>query len=189
MSFQNCPPLVELPSPLFILGAAYSGKSELAIKALKADSAATVIGTAGLAELEGRIDKLKSLRPASWKHVEGHELNEYLAQSLEESKQLLVDSINQWLANVLLESWNKYDLEQQEARLSLEIRTFCETMQKHPDHRFVIVSSEIGAGVTPPQELSRFFRQLLGRLHQQIAAEAASVVQVVAGIPLLMKTR
>lgn len=189
MSFQNCPALDLLPSPLFILGAAYSGKSELAIKALKADSATTVIGTAGLAKLEGRIDKLKSLRPASWKHVEGHALNEHLTQSIAESSQVLVDSINQWLANVLLESWNKYDLEQQDARLNLEIRSFCEMMQKHPGHRFVIVSSEIGAGVTPPQELSRFFRQLLGRLHQQIAMEAASVVQVVAGIPILMKTR
>ncbi|MBC7533849.1 MAG: bifunctional adenosylcobinamide kinase/adenosylcobinamide-phosphate guanylyltransferase [Oligoflexus sp.] len=47
--------------------------------------------------------------------------------------------------------------------------------------------SEIGAGVTPPQELSRFFRQLLGRLHQRIAAESRSVVHVVDGIPSLMK--
>jgi adenosylcobinamide kinase/adenosylcobinamide-phosphate guanylyltransferase len=189
MSFSNCPPLAALPSPLLILGAAHSGKSELAIAALSADLEATVIGTAGLADLEGRIDKLKSLRPASWKHAEGHELNDYLTQSLQDSRQILVDSINQWLANVLLESWNKYDLTQQEVRLQIEIKTFCETMQRHPDHRFVIVSSEIGAGVTPPQELSRFFRQLLGRLHQQIAREAASVVQVVAGIPLLIKTR
>ncbi|MBC7534057.1 MAG: bifunctional adenosylcobinamide kinase/adenosylcobinamide-phosphate guanylyltransferase [Oligoflexus sp.] len=187
MSLGPCPPLVELPSPLLILGAAYSGKSELAIQALKAEADTTVIGTAGLLELEGRIGKLKSLRPDHWQHREGHTLNEYLTQSLPESKQVLVDSINQWLANVLLESWNKYDLQQQDARLNLEIRSFCDTMHKHGDHRFVIVSSEIGAGVTPPQELSRFFRQLLGRLHQVIAAESAAVVQVVAGIPLLIK--
>lgn len=187
MSFEPCPPLVELPSPLFILGAAYSGKSVLALEALKPDAPTTVIGTARLSELEGRIDKLKSLRPPHWEHREGHELNDYLTQSLPRSKQILVDSINQWLANVLLESWNKYDLAQQDARLNLEIRSFCETMHKHRDHRFVIVSSEIGAGVTPPQELARFFRQLLGRLHQVLAAESASVVQVVAGLPLLFK--
>lgn len=188
LSFKSCPPLAELPSPLFILGAAYSGKSELAIRALQPEGKTTVIGTAGLSELEGRIGKLKSLRPSHWEHREGHELNDYLTQSLPQSKQVLIDSINQWLANVLLESWNKYDLGQQDARLNLEIRRFCETMHKHRDHRFVVVSSEIGAGVTPPQELSRFFRQLLGRLHQILAFESASVVQVVSGIPILLKT-
>ncbi len=187
MDRSDCPPLVQLPSPLFVLGAAYSGKSELAIQAFHPEPSTSVIGTAALSELEARIHQLKSLRPSHWQHLEGFELNEILTEALRDSRQVLIDSINQWLANVLLSSWNKYDLDQQESRLNLEIRAFCEVMRSKTDHRIVIVSSEIGAGLSPPQELARFFRRMLGHFHRAIAADSAAVVQVVAGIPMLVK--
>ena len=184
-----CPPLNELDSPLLLLGPAYSGKSELALQAMKPEESTHVLGTAGLAELEDRIQKLKSLRPQHWLHTErpSVELNEHLKRACIEQNQILIDSINQWLANMLIESWSKYDLKQHEARFDHELRGMLETFQNHRNKRFVVVSSEIGAGVTPPQELARLFRQMLGRAHVMIAAQAASVVQVTAGIPILIK--
>src|SRR4051812_34056573 len=116
--------LLHLPSPLFILGPAYSGKSELAHEALAKAPPTTVLGTAGLTEMESRITQLKSLRPDHWAILESHELNDDLSEALRESEQVLIDSINQWLANFMLEGW-KYNLEQQEARIDLEIRKLC----------------------------------------------------------------
>ncbi|MBC7658194.1 MAG: bifunctional adenosylcobinamide kinase/adenosylcobinamide-phosphate guanylyltransferase [Chitinophagaceae bacterium] len=184
---KHCPPLSELPSPVFILGPAYSGKSDIAPEALDRTCATTVLGMAGLSELEDRIKALKAQRPSHWQHNESSSLNEGLVAAFEASEQVLVDSVNQWLANFLLEGWSKYDLKQQDARIDLELRKFILQLEQHPHKRIVIVSSEIGAGVSPPQELSRFFRQALGRTHVALAQKAGSVVHIIAGIPSLLK--
>ncbi|MBP0575483.1 bifunctional adenosylcobinamide kinase/adenosylcobinamide-phosphate guanylyltransferase, partial [Mycobacterium tuberculosis] len=51
----------------------------------------------------------------------------------------------------------------------------------------VLVSNEVGAGIVPENELARRFRDLQGRLNQDIAALADEVTLVVAGLPLAVK--
>ncbi len=189
MSTHSSVPLSTLAAPIFVLGPAYSGKSELAHQLCLPQLKTAVIGTAGLAELEKRVQTLKKQRPTSWEHIEGPglELADTLRKAASSHEQVLVDSLNQWLANLLLEGMNKYDLQQQEARIEHECKTMVETMRQTRS-RIVIVSSEIGAGVTPPQEVARFFRQMLGQSHVMIARAATTVVQVTAGIPSILKS-
>jgi len=51
----------------------------------------------------------------------------------------------------------------------------------------VIVSNEVGLGIVPDNALSRQFREAQGRLNIALAAQADCVVQVVAGLPMVLK--
>ena len=52
---------------------------------------------------------------------------------------------------------------------------------------WVIVSNEVGQGIVPENAMARQFREAQGRLNIALAAEADTVVQVVVGLPQLLK--
>ena len=52
---------------------------------------------------------------------------------------------------------------------------------------FVMVSSEVGLSLVPPDPLGRRFQDLLGLVNQKIAAAATEVFLVVAGLPNQIK--
>ena len=51
----------------------------------------------------------------------------------------------------------------------------------------VIVSNEVGASVVPENALARRFREEQGKLNQKLAAKAGLVVNVIAGLPQVLK--
>ena len=51
----------------------------------------------------------------------------------------------------------------------------------------MIVSNEVWQGIAPDNALSRRFRNAQGRLNQRLAAEADLVVNVMAGLPMVLK--
>jgi len=51
----------------------------------------------------------------------------------------------------------------------------------------IVVSNEVGNGIVPTTRVGRRFRDLQGWANQILAAEAASVILVVAGVPLALK--
>ena len=59
-------------------------------------------------------------------------------------------------------------------------------MRKSPP-RVVIVSNELGMGLVPVGRAVRKFRDLAGKVNQQVAAEADEVYLVVSGQPLRLK--
>ena len=52
----------------------------------------------------------------------------------------------------------------------------------------VFVSNEVGQGIVPMNALAREFRDAAGLANQAIAAAAQSVVLMVAGLPLAVKS-
>jgi adenosylcobinamide kinase/adenosylcobinamide-phosphate guanylyltransferase len=55
------------------------------------------------------------------------------------------------------------------------------------DSELVIVSNETGMGIVPENKLARRFREAQGRLNIELAKSADCVVQVTAGLPLVLK--
>ena len=51
----------------------------------------------------------------------------------------------------------------------------------------VVVCDEVGAGVIPGNRKEREIREAIGRLCNQLAHEAESVIRLVAGIPVVIK--
>ena len=99
-----------------------------------------------------------------------------IGQFAEPGSAVLLDCLTLWLSNLLHAG---RDVDTQSQLLLESLATL-----KGP---VVIVSNEVGLGVTPNNALSRRYLDHLGQLHQQIAAQAARVYFLVAGIATLIK--
>jgi adenosylcobinamide kinase / adenosylcobinamide-phosphate guanylyltransferase len=49
------------------------------------------------------------------------------------------------------------------------------------------IGNEVGWGIVPDNSLARAFRDMIGRLHQEIARIADQVILMVAGIPMIVR--
>ena len=73
------------------------------------------------------------------------------------------------------------------SRLSRILIMISTIMVRKRNLPYVIVTDEIGLGVVPETPLGRGFRDILGRVNQYLASEAAEVYFVVSGIPMRIK--
>ncbi|TIS81099.1 MAG: bifunctional adenosylcobinamide kinase/adenosylcobinamide-phosphate guanylyltransferase, partial [Mesorhizobium sp.] len=89
---------------------------------------------------------------------------------------VLIDCLTLWLSNHMLAD---HDIEAECRRLS--------DVLSQPRGPWFVVSNEVGLGIVPDNALARRFRDAAGRLNQQVAAVADSVLMMVAGLPLKAK--
>lgn len=129
--------------------------------------------------LAWRVREHRERRPASWGTVEAES---DLSGTLEEAEgwgAVLVDSLTLWVSDRML------DGESEEETLRA-FDGFLEAAGKLPAP-LILVSDEVGLGVVPESAAGRRFRDLLGRINQRAAAEAAEVHLCVAGIGIRIK--
>ncbi|MEI6562801.1 MAG: bifunctional adenosylcobinamide kinase/adenosylcobinamide-phosphate guanylyltransferase [bacterium] len=93
---------------------------------------------------------------------------------------VLLDCATLWLTNVLLKEGEPTVRPRQDELI---------TALKTSPTGVIIVSNEVGMGIVPETPLGRKFRDLQGRLNQDLAIIADSVVFVIAGIPMAIKGR
>lgn len=166
-----------------VLGGVRSGKSRYAEQQARASGLRVVyIATAivgGDAELEERIRRHRSYRPAEWITVEEPvALGAALRTHAGAECCLLVECLTLWLAH-LLTSGSADRLERERASLLLAV-------QEVPG-QVILVGNETGLGIMPPGALSRRFLDVSGELHQSLAASCDRVTIVVAGLPQRLK--
>lgn len=171
----------EIARSVLVLGGARSGKSAFAEQmVLSAQERAHYIAT-GRAwddEMNDRIQHHRKRRGAEWvTHEEPLALTEVLIQLDQPGNVILVDCLTLWVTNLMLEEGRSVE----EAFLPLVQHARGATA------KIVFVSNEVGLGIVPDNRMAREFRDLAGRLHQQIAAVAQEVYFVAAGLPLKMK--
>tara|TARA_R110000787_G_scaffold31589_10_gene83717 strand:+ start:250 stop:771 length:522 start_codon:yes stop_codon:yes gene_type:complete len=168
-----------LPRRTFVLGGAASGKSAWAEAFL--ESAAfpmTYLATGRVfdSEVRTRVDVHRARRDNRWTTVEAPlDLGPALA-AMDANHAVLVDCATMWLSNHLLDG---SDLSHAQTALIDAVRTCPAPV--------VIVSNEVGHGIVPDNALARQFREAQGRLNIALAAEADLAVQVIAGLPQVLK--
>lgn len=165
-----------------VLGGARSGKSAYAQQAAEKASATggrlVMLATAEALddEMQARIDKHKADRGGAWHTVEAATSLPQAILKLQSNDIAVVDCLTLWISNLMMRERN---VEQGIAALL--------TAVSNARCPLWLVSNEVGMGIVPENALAREFRDHCGRMHQQLAAGADSVVMVVAGLPLIVK--
>ena len=127
-------------------------------------------------EMEQKTAAHRRVRGSGWTKIEDPTEIRPVIADLRPGDILLFDCATVWLSNLVLAD---RDLEEEQTAL---VRTL--TKARAP---VVIVSNEVGSGIVPQNPMARRFRDAHGRLNRRLAAEAALVVAVMAGLPLALK--
>lgn len=174
-------PSPPLPPVTLVLGGARSGKSRHAETLVETATGACVYvatAEAGDAEMAARIAAHRARRGARWITVEApFELVEALRRECGPGRAVLVDCLTLWLSNLLAAG---RDPAGEGERLIAALPGLAGPV--------VFVSNEVGLGVVPDNAVARAFVDHAGRLHQDLAAAAQSVVYVTAGLPVALKS-
>ncbi|WP_425471831.1 bifunctional adenosylcobinamide kinase/adenosylcobinamide-phosphate guanylyltransferase [Ruegeria sediminis] len=167
------------PSLTLILGGAASGKSAFSEQLVVSNGKSRVyVATSQVFddEIRLKVEQHITQRGPDWTTIEEPlDLGPPLS-GLTENQICLIDCATMWLSNHLLAGNN---LETAQAELLQALRACPAPV--------VIVSNEVGQGIVPDTALSRRFREAQGRLNIALAAQADLVVQVTAGLPLVLK--
>lgn len=165
---------------IFVLGGARSGKSAFAERLVRKTGLTRNYVATGRAwddEMRARIARHREDRGEGWQtHEEPLALVERLEALDRPGNVVLVDCLTLWVTNLMME----------ERDMAAEFRRLAQHVSA-AQAALVIVSNEVGLGIVPENRMARDFRDHAGRLHQAIAAEAAEVYFVAAGLPLKMK--
>lgn len=163
-----------------VLGGARSGKSRYAEWLTRTYPPPWVyVATAEARddEMAERIAAHKARRDTEWQSIEApYALVEALTAAPSGSA-VLVDCLTLWLSN-LMESGSDIDAQTDALKATLAERA----------GPTVLVSNEVGMGIVPDNAVARRFRDLQGRLNQDLAAQAARVVMMVAGVAVPVKS-
>jgi len=163
----------------FILGGAASGKSKFAEDlCFKAAKPKSYVATSQVFddEMKAKVAAHLRQRGTDWTTYEEPLEAAKLLHQLPSNHVCLLDCATMWLTNHLLAD---HDLAQAQAEL-LEAVHACPA-------ELVVVSNEVGLGIVPENALARRFREAQGRLNIALAARADTVVQITAGLPLVLK--
>jgi adenosylcobinamide kinase/adenosylcobinamide-phosphate guanylyltransferase len=167
---------------ILVLGGAASGKSQAALdKAGKAGPKAFVAtGQALDREMTARIARHRATRSADWATAEvPRELAAWFRSDGKAYRTIVVDCLTLWLSNVGGRRIAKVDMTREVADVVQTIRATAA--------RVVLVSNELGFGLVPVSRSARAFRDMAGRVNQQIAEAADEVYFVVSGQSLRLK--
>ncbi|MCM5680302.1 bifunctional adenosylcobinamide kinase/adenosylcobinamide-phosphate guanylyltransferase [Schlegelella sp. S2-27] len=175
-----------------ILGAERSGKSrhaERLAREIQQRRGAQVVYLAtawrGDAEMSERIERHRRERPPAWQTIEPPLRADALAAAVREHARpgacVLIDCLTLWITQMLCPPPGCTEQDAQVASDAL-----LEALRQ-ADAPVLLVSNEIGWGVTPLGRETRGVVDALGRLHQRVAAQAERVTLMVAGLPMAVK--
>lgn len=182
---------------ILVTGGARSGKSTYAEK-LAACIAKKVLYIATAIpfdeEMKNRIAKHQLSRPQSWDTYEGYrDVAEVIAEKGNTYPVMLLDCVTVMLTNLLWE-FPGIDFEQPSEEILGQAEHFIKnefekllTAAAKYEGTFIMVTNELGSGLVPEAPIARGFRDIAGRVNQQLAAACQQVYLTVCGIPIQIK--
>jgi adenosylcobinamide kinase/adenosylcobinamide-phosphate guanylyltransferase len=165
-----------------ILGGARSGKSTQAQQLAEQNwHHPLYLATAEILdpEMAERVKLHRQQRGSKWSCVEEPlDLARVILDATPPRDVIMLDCATLWLTNVLLKEG--------EPAVKKRTQELIDALTTSPTD-VIIVSNEVGMGIVPESALGRTFRDLQGRLNQDLAAVADRVIFVIAGIPMNIK--
>ncbi len=181
-------------SSVLITGGARSGKSHYATE-LAARTGEKVLfvatATAGDDDMGRRIEQHQRERSPAWRTLEAPvEVGQRIAAAIDDAEVVIVDCLTLLVTNLLGQSTDpasgEIDSAAAGAAVDREIEALGDCI-RGSRAAFIIVSNEVGLGIVPANEMSRIYRDLLGKANQKVAEIVDEVYLLVAGQPLRIK--
>jgi adenosylcobinamide kinase/adenosylcobinamide-phosphate guanylyltransferase len=167
-----------------LIGGARSGKSRHALELARGYKPARVYlatARAGDKEMKERILNHQKERGSDFRTIEEqYELKKVFRGLPGESRVVVVDCLTLWVTNLLI-------TERSEEKIKKTIEELLE-MKERVKAPVIWVSNEVGQGIVPNDPLSRRYQDLLGWTNQRFAGVSNRVTQMVAGIPVRIKS-
>jgi adenosylcobinamide kinase / adenosylcobinamide-phosphate guanylyltransferase len=142
---------------------------------------------AGDAEMAARIARHRADRARRVPGLASCEVPRDLAAAIGANagpqRLVLVDCLSLWLTNLMMPLTG---VALDDAALEDAVDSLCDALVAAPGP-VVLVSNEIGMGITPLTPEARRFVDALGRLHQAVAALCPRLTLMVAGVELAVK--
>jgi adenosylcobinamide kinase/adenosylcobinamide-phosphate guanylyltransferase len=127
-------------------------------------------------EMRAKVSAHQVQRGAEWLTIEApFEVADALSARTA-GEIVLLDCATLWLTNILLA--------EKDALAATDVLL---TAIADCPAQVVVVSNEVGHGIVPDNALARQFRNAQGRLNQTLAARADLVVNVIVGLPQILK--
>ena len=169
---------------VFVIGGCRSGKSRHALQTAEKMAAGRRIFIATCvpqdAEMKQRVARHQKQRGPNWVTVEEPlHLPAVILENSLEADVVLVDCLTLWVNNLLMETDDEKQIEENISRL---IHTL-----KKATGAAVLVSNEVGTGIVPENKIARKYRDIMGLVNQAVAKAADTVIWMVAGIPVTVK--
>ncbi|MCW5800476.1 MAG: bifunctional adenosylcobinamide kinase/adenosylcobinamide-phosphate guanylyltransferase [Nitrospira sp.] len=167
---------------ILVLGGASSGKSQAALERAGRHTPKAFVATGqGLdKEMQARIERHRATRSADWVTAEvPRDLTGWFRSEASGYRTIVVDCLTLWLSNVCGRHIAGEDV-------SARVDELVHAIRRSPA-RVVLVSNELGFGLVPTSRSARAFRDVAGRVNQQIAASADEVYVVICGQSLRLK--
>jgi adenosylcobinamide kinase/adenosylcobinamide-phosphate guanylyltransferase len=167
---------------ILVLGGAASGKSQAALDLAgqRGPRAFVATGQALDREMKVRIQRHQATRSSDWETAEvPTDIGVWIRKNGINYQWIIIDCLTLWLSN--LKGRRLRDSAISDATVDL-LRAIRRTKAC-----VVVVSNELGLGLVPATKTVRAFRDLAGRINQQVAAEADEVYLVVSGLPLRLR--
>lgn len=167
---------------ILVTGGVRSGKSRHAEQLLAAAPRVTYVAPGPTTEEDpdpdwaARIRAHQTRRPKNWVTLETNDL----VAALQPEGAVLIDCLGTWLTRWL----DQHDLweapsDQVFVSVGSALADVADALRGRSD--VVLVTNEVGLGVIPAHRSGRLFRDLLGLVNQQLAAECDEVHLVVVG--------
>ena len=170
----------------FVTGGARSGKSRHAER-LAAATGRPVVYVATMEprddELARRVAAHRASRPAEWATVEAPLDPASALAAIDPAHCALLDCLSLWVANRMAplgDSPAPDALDRLERELEADAARLVEAARSR-DAETIVVTNEVGGGLVPPYPLGRAYRDMLGRVNQQVAAAADRAWLLVSG--------
>ena len=167
---------------ILVLGGAASGKSQTALDLAGqvGPRAFVATGQALDREMKARIERHRATRSPDWATAEvPADLALWFGENGNNYQTIVLDCLTLWLSNLRGRRLDDLAVSEATADLLHAVRA--------TRARVVIVSNELGLGLVPATKAVRAFRDLAGRVNQQVVAEADEVYLTISGLALRLK--